>query len=165
MTRARRYPIGPRPELTEAEKAEREAMNQPRPRVRSEAERKELAARVRELQQVDRPLTTAELVPGLWVRMQYVNAVGKPAGSRVGLLAEDYREPDRLVLWSYVYDGFPPGANLVLGPTFGRDREMPTHEMRPVDPSRFREQERAQIAAYAERGRWNRDKCRWELEQ
>ncbi|MBL1115380.1 hypothetical protein JK364_23705 [Streptomyces sp. 110] len=81
-----------------------------------------LNMRRRHLQRAARPLTCAELMPGLWVEIFYTNKNGVVVHTRKGLLAINQREPERLVLWNT--ESGRPDSKLVLGPSDIRDDSM-----------------------------------------
>ncbi|MEU7318362.1 hypothetical protein [Streptomyces sp. NPDC007083] len=110
-------------------------------------------------QQSGRPLTKAELLPGLWVE----RATGKYGQwSRDGLLALDLREPRRVVMWS-LHTVSQGRAHLVLGPAEPRDASMPVHEIRPLDPGRFSAEQRELLTAYADRSVYNHEIGEFEI--
>lgn len=118
--------------------------------------------RLRDLQRTYRPLTTAELIPGLWVE-QIVETESRCGNySTPGLLAADRREPARLVLWASRGGGLVR-SHFVLGPSYPRDDSMPVHEIWPVDPDFFSPEQQELLTAYAEQAVYNRDIGEFEI--
>ncbi|MFF8283300.1 hypothetical protein ACF06W_11325 [Streptomyces albus] len=145
-----------RPEVPAGERPD-----QPSPEVAERArEQMRLQWRLRRLQQTYRPLTKAELLPGLWAEL----IVETPSGlyGRSGLLAVDRREPSRLLLWS-LQTSETARAYFVLGPSDARDDSMPTHEVWPIDPEFLTESERELLHAFARQSAYNPDLGEYEV--
>lgn len=127
-------------------------------------------ARLLKLQTTYRPLTTAELLPGLWVE-QIVESRSENY-SNPGLLAfdrrlEEYASPDapethRLVLWVPKPGGLVR-SHFVLGPGYARDDSFPCHEMWPIDPDYFAPDVRELLKQYAEHAVYNRERGEFEI--
>ncbi|MEV7902114.1 hypothetical protein [Streptomyces anulatus] len=122
------------------------------------------------LQRTYRPLTTAELVPGLWVEQIIETKSGN--FSNPGLLAIDRRleqhvregvvEDHRIVLWTPLRGG-TARSHFVLGPGYPRDDRFPTHEVWPIDPEYFAPDVRSLLAAFADRAVYNPTRGEFEV--
>ncbi|WP_181785661.1 hypothetical protein [Streptomyces phytophilus] len=114
------------------------------------------------LQHAHRPLTTAELLPGLWVEQVIETKSQTGNYSNPGLLASDRREPARLVLW-VVKPGGLVRSYFILGPGDVRDDSFPVHEVWPIDPDYFTAESRELLIAYAERSVYNPERSEFEI--
>ncbi|MEO3852590.1 hypothetical protein ABGB09_34070 [Streptomyces sp. B8F3] len=114
------------------------------------------------LQHAHRPLTTAELIPGLWAEQVIETKSWTGNYSNPGLLATDRREPARLVLWVPKPNGLVR-PHFILGPGDARDESFPVHEVWPIDPDYFTTQSRALLIAYAEQSVYNPELGEFEI--
>lgn len=134
------------------------------------AERTRRAMRRAIIQRSYRPLTRAELVPGLWVEQIVETKSGNY--SNPGLLAVDRRleahvregavEDHRIVLWTPQHGG-TARSHFVLGPGYPRDDRFPTHEVWPIDPEHFAPDVRSLLEAFADRAVYNPDRGEFEI--